>query len=101
MSEKAQAPDKMVDMGYGLGDATESIFPESGILKMHGQVLEHQVQSRSGVLQVVNEEGRHRLKCLKFFGLEQFLGKLEIHQAGRQFIGNALEQIGVLRGEGN
>jgi hypothetical protein len=63
-------------MIHRLADASERVLPERGIVKMHREVLQHQVQGGRGVLQVMDEECRHGLKCLKFLRLEEGAGEL-------------------------
>ena len=81
MAQQAQAADQMIDVRHRLGHAAQSVLPERGIVKMHRQVLQHQIEGRGRVLQVMDEKGRHGLEGLQFLGLQKLLRKLGVEQS--------------------
>ena len=66
---------------------------------MHGQVLQHQVERRGRILQIVDEERRHGLEGLEFPGLEQPLGELRVEQPGGGMLAHAFEHVEILQRE--
>ena len=99
MAQETQAADEMIDVIGGFGHAAKGVLAEFRVVKMHGQVLQHQIEGRSRVLQVVDEESGHGLKGLQFLGLQQLLGKLGVEQAGRDLVADTPEQIEILERE--
>src|SRR6185369_17939037 len=65
---------------------------------MHRQVLEHQVEGRGSILQVMHEERRHGAERLQFPGTRYFIAHPQV-QKYRSHLGcNALQQMQFLAG---
>src|SRR4051794_34438346 len=64
---------------------------------MRGQILQHERESGSGILEIMNKEGGHRLKGFDLFVLHGLLRKLDIQQAGGGLVADGFEQIEILR----
>jgi len=67
---------------------------------MDGQVLHDEGELRAQVLQIVHEEGRHRLEGLQGLRPVELVRQAQAQQARCGLVGNRLEQLLVLRREG-
>src|SRR5436190_10034124 len=56
VSQSAQSLNKLINPACSFADALQSILPKSWIIKMDRQILQHEVQSRSCIFQVMNKE---------------------------------------------
>ena len=69
-AQLAEAADQVIDVCHGLAHAAQRILPERRVVKVIGQILQHQVERRGSVLEVVHEKRRHRLERLVLASLE-------------------------------
>jgi hypothetical protein len=63
---------------------------------VHGEILQHQVERGDRVLQVVHEEGGHRLERFQFLGLHEFTTDAQGQQIGGNLSRNAAQKIQLL-----
>ena len=96
IANRAQAGNHVIDSLRGVADAAQSVLAERRVIKVHGQVLQHQVERRRRILQIVNEECRHGAERLQFPGMRHFVGQPDIQQHRRDLIGDAFQQLELL-----
>ncbi len=82
-----------------LRHAAQRVRAERRVVKMHRQILEHQVERVRRVFQVMDEKRGHGLERFEFLGLQKFLRQARVEQAGGNVVADALEQIKILPGE--
>ena len=68
LPKSAQTGDHVIDSPRGIADAAQRVLPKRGVVEMHRQILQHQIERRSRILQVVHEERGHRPERLEFLG---------------------------------
>ena len=86
-------------MRHRVSNCPQSIRPKLRVIKVERQIVQHQVQGGCRVFQVMHKKGGHRLKCLHFPALQQFLRQLGVQEAGCDLIRDALQQIKLLPGK--
>src|SRR5437870_3459836 len=60
--QNIQASGELIDARDRFSDSTEGILPESGIIKMHREILQHQAKRRRRILKIVDKECGNSLK---------------------------------------
>src|ERR1035438_9912216 len=94
--EYGKPADHIIDVGDGLGNAAQGVFPELRVLIMDRQILQHQGKGGGGILEVVNKERGHGLEGLELFGLGQPLRQLNAQEAGGGLVADGFDEVQVL-----
>src|SRR2546428_4973821 len=74
----------------------EGILPESGIIKMHREILQHQAKRRRRILKIVDKECGNSLKRLQFLAAHNLPRKSKVQQTRCDLVPDAFQQIQFL-----
>src|SRR5437870_3459838 len=94
--QNIQASGELIDARDRFSDSTEGILPESGIIKMHREILQHQAKRRRRILKIVDKECGNSLKRLQFLAAHNLPRKSKVQQTRCDLVPDAFQQIQFL-----